>query len=58
MAKSGTTSGQADLWSDVPPIRDISWPSLGTTSGHADFWSDVPPVEASSSQEWYYFRSA
>ena len=56
MAKSGITSGQPDLWSDVPLV-ETSVAKFATTSGHADFWSDVPPAEVSSGQEWYYFRS-
>ena len=56
MAKSGTTSGQAHLWSDVPPGRDIPWPNLELLQVRLTL-VDVPPVEASSSQEWYYFRS-
>ena len=45
---------------DGPPVDeafgqvDIFFRSLG----QADLWSDIPLVEASSDQEWYYFRSA
>ena len=54
MAKCGTTSGQVDLWSDVPPQRHLVTKS-STTLGETDLWSDVTfPVKASSSQEWYY----
>ena len=56
VAKSGTTSGQAGLWSDVPPPVQASRAMNGTTSGQTDLWSDVPP-EPSCGQEWYYFRS-
>ena len=56
MAKSGTTSGQAELWSDLPQWWHLVAKS-GTTLGQADLWADVPPVEASTGQEWYYFRS-
>ena len=41
MAKSGTTSGHADLWTDIPPVEASSAES-GTTSGQVDLWSDVP----------------
>ena len=58
MAKCGTTLGQTDLWSDVPPYDpsspmfpphhpipsvEASMAKSGTTSGQADFWSDAPP---------------
>ena len=47
------------LKSDGPPVDE----ALGQVDifvrflGQADLWSDVPPVEASTGQEWYYFRS-
>ena len=28
MAKCNPTSGQVDFWSDIPPGRDILWPSV------------------------------
>ena len=57
MAKFGTTSCQADLWSDVPPVHQTPNapmpcpnPPVGTSHGHiryyfgqADLWSDVSP---------------
>ena len=36
-------SGQADLWSDVPPWYRHLMAKFGTTSGQADHWSDVLP---------------
>ena len=119
MAKSGITSGQADLLVRYPPSRGIYWPRVillqvrltfaqplgqaylcsdvphrgikwprvvlfrlifGQPLGQTDLWSHIPPVqascglgvliqviltfgqmyplvEASSGQEWYYFRS-
>ena len=61
--------GQADHWSDVPHVEASSDEKCGTTSGQLDNWSALGvrlitlvrctlPGEASSGQEWYYFRSA
>ena len=37
--------GQVDLWSDVPPGRDILWPSDTTAPlCQVVLWSDVPPM--------------
>ena len=51
------SSCQIDLWSDRPPNRDISWPSLELLHVRLTFGQTYPPVEESSDQEWYYFRS-
>ena len=57
MAPNGTSSGQhdifgqADLWSDVTPQT----PNVPTPIGPLDA---PTPVQASSGQEWYYFRLA
>ena len=32
-------SGQDDIWSDVPPGRDILWPKCDTTLDQVDIWS-------------------
>ena len=39
------SSGQADLWSDVPPRVGL-WvrSTFGQTSGQTDLLSDVPPA--------------
>ena len=49
--------GQADLWSDINLSRGIKWPSLELCQVRPIFGQTYPPVEASSGQEWYYFRS-
>ena len=42
MSKSGSTLGQADLCSDIPPVKASSGQE-GTTSCQDDLWRDVPP---------------
>ena len=49
--------GQAGCQVDVPPGRDILWPSLELLQVRLIFGQTYPPVEASSGQAWYYFRS-
>ena len=43
--QSGTTSGQADLWSDIPHINEaLRQVDIFVRSySHTDLWSDVPP---------------
>ena len=64
MAKSGTASGQADLWSDILPSRDILWPSLELLqvfgqmyalppTTNAPLHPAPPPVETSCFHVWY-----
>ena len=48
--------GQADLWSDAPPmIRLQVRLTFSQAFGQADLWSDVPPPETSCGQVCYYF---
>ena len=40
----GQPLGQADLQSDVPPGRGISWSRSGTNLGPVGLSSDIPPT--------------
>ena len=42
MANSGTSSGQLDLWSDVPLI-EVSGGQESYYARQDDLWSDIPP---------------
>ena len=46
-------SGQADLWSDVPPT-EMSCGQVCYFFGQVDLWSDVLPTETSCGQDFYY----
>ena len=54
MTKFGTTSGQADLGSDVPPGRGIWWPRVVLLEVRLSFGQMYPPAETSHDQVWNY----